>query len=133
MMQPTACHIRWPLGIARSRLRHFIGREGSALCGGASREHPGPGGPGATLDAAPGHRPKGIGAGTPMACHLTQVATMGDPHPPMSTPCPSWPQLSMFHCMPILATPAGEWPGPPSMRRMCGRMTSKPCTHLSAT
>ena len=77
---------------------------------------------------------KGAGAGTPMAHHLTchRVDTAGDPHPPMPTPCPSWPWLSTSHPMPGPATLAGEWPGPPSMRRMPGRMTSKPCTPLSA-
>ena len=64
---------------------------------------------------------------TPSRCHH------GGPPSPMLTPCSSWPQLSTFCPMPFLATPVGEWPGPPSMRRMCGRMTSKPCTHLSAT
>ena len=134
MTWPTACHIRWPLGTARSRLRCFIRREGLALCGVASGEHPGPGGgPGAALDTTPGHQPKGVGAGTPTACHLTchQVATTGDPHPLMPTPCPSWAQLSTSHPMPGLAAPAGEWPRPPSMRRMSGRMTSKPRTCLS--
>ena len=136
MMWPTACHIRWPLGIARSGLRHFIRRQGSALCGVANREHPGPGtGPGAALDATPRHQPKGIGVGTPAACHLTcrQVATVGDPHPPLPTPCPSWSWLSTFCPMPVLATLVGEWPRPPLMRRTHGRMTSKPHTCLSTT
>ena len=102
----------------------------------ASKEHPGPGGgPGAAPDATPRHQPKGVGAGTPTSCHLThcQGATTGDPHPLMPTPCPSWPWLSTFHPMPGPATSAGEWPRPPSMRRMHGRMTSKPHTCLSAT
>ena len=99
-----------PLGIARRGLRHFIEREGSALCGVASGEHPGPGGgPGAALDATPGHWSRGVGAGTPTAHHLThcQGATTGDPHPPMPTPCPSWPLLSMFCPMPSPAAPVG--------------------------
>ena len=120
---------------SRRGLRHFVKREGSALCGVASGEHPSPGGgPGEALDAPPGHQPKGVGAGTPTACHLTccQGATTGDPHPPMLTPCPSWPQLSTFHPMPGPAAPVGEWPGPPLTRRTHGRMTSKPRTRLSA-
>ena len=136
MMRPTARHIRWPLGTARSGLRHFMGREGSALCGVASGEYPGPeGGPRAALDAAPRQWPKGVGAGTSVAHHLTHhlIATVGDPHPLMPTPCPSWPQLSMSCPMPSPAAPVGEWPGPPLTRRMPGRMTSKPCTHLSMT
>ena len=134
-MQPIARHTHCPPGTARRGLRCCVERAGSALNGVASREHPGPGGdPGAALDATPGHWPRGIGAETPMAHHLThhQGATVGDPYPLMLTPCPSWPWLSTFCPMPGPATPVGEWPGPPLMK-MHGRMTSKPCTCLSTT
>ena len=71
MTQPTALHICWSLGIASSGLRHFVRREGSALCGVASGEHPGPGG----------------GPGAPTVLNIGQFMTkeevaegMGEPH-----------------------------------------------------
>ena len=133
-MQPIACHTRWPPATARRGLRCCVEKASSVPSRVASGEHPGPGGdPGAALDAAPRHQPRGIGADTPMAHHLTchQGATAEHPYPLMLTPCPSWPRLSTFHPMPGPATPAGEWPGSPLMMKMHGRMTSKPHTCLS--
>ena len=63
---------------------------------------------------------------TPLRCHC------GGPYPLLPTPCPSWPRLSMFRPMPSPAALAWEWPRPPLTMKMHGRMTSKPCTHLSA-
>ena len=134
MMQPTARHIRWCLGTARSRPRHFVGRGGSVQSGqkrasrprrrsrSSSRHHsqtPAQGGWSGHSNSSPPNRP--------LSCHR------GEPSSSMSTPCPNWPQLSTSCPMPGPATPVGEWPGPPSMRRMPGRMTSKPCICLSTT
>ena len=102
--QPIACHTSWPLWTARRGLRCCIEKAGSALHGVASREHPGPGGdPGAALNTAPRYQPKGIGADTPAAHHLTRHrgATVGHPCPPMPTPCPNWPQLSCSVLCPV--------------------------------
>ena len=110
-MWPIAHHTCWPPGTARRGLRCCVKKAGSALHGVASGEHPGPGGdPGAALNATPGYRPRGIGADTPVAHHLTcrGGATVGHPCPPLPTPCPSWPRLSTFDPTPGPATPVGE-------------------------
>ena len=63
----------------------------------------------------------------PSSCHR------GGPSSPNANTMPSWPWLSMSRPMPGPAALVGEWPGPPSMRRMPWRMTSKPHIRLSTT
>ena len=115
-MWPIAHHTHWPPGTARRGLRCCIEGAGSAPHWVASGEHPGPGGdPGAALNAAPRHWPRGIGMDAPMAHPLAhhQGTNVGQPYPLMSTPCPSWLRLSTFHPCPVQPLLQGNGPGLP--------------------
>ena len=129
MMWPTVHRIHYPLGIVRKGQRHFVERESWALCGVATREHPGED-LGAAADAVPGCRLLGIGADTPVAHPPThhQGATAGNLYPLEPIPCPSSPWQLMFQPTPGPAARVGEWPDPPWTMRRHGRMISRPHT-----